>query len=226
VEFLGQGITPRGKKTEKGTVVLNAVDLHGSDFDTVLLEGRSAVAPAEDAARLAAFGACLEVLPPPGSEALAKKPLPVLKELLASAEACAAVPEAPAAEVSALLEAELNRRQRSDRAARFRSFDEAAASAPKRVKISPGDLAALDKEPGAGVPVLLTGILLERVTSGEAVVEVGPKRVLVAADPESLWVSNLRPGSRVEVVGTLKGKGELRGQALPRVEADWVRTAL
>ncbi len=223
VEFLGQGSTPAGKRTAQGTVVLTAQELRGSDFDTVLLDGRAAVAPAEDAARLSAFGACLEVLPPPGPDAVAKLTVPALKELIASAEACAAVPEAPVASVGALLKEELARRERTERpAARFKSYEEALAAQRPRAKVGPGDTAALEKDG----PVVLTGILLERLSTGEALVEVGARRVLVSADPQSAWAANLRPGSRVEVVGTLKGQGELRGQKLPRLEADWARTAL
>ncbi len=224
VQFLGQGTTPEGAKTQGGTVVLTATQLRGSDFDTVLLEGRAARAPAEDAARLSAFGACLEVLPSPGPEALRALALPALRELAASAEACGAVPEAPAAAAAAAIDAELRRRQAAPGTAPgFQSFDEAFAAAPRRVKLSAADLSALDRDVGPGVPVVLTGILLKRLDRASVVVEVGTRQVKVIADPERPWAVNLRPGSRVEVVGTLKPG---RAGEAPWLEADWARTAL
>ncbi|MGQ0503894.1 MAG: hypothetical protein ACT4TC_01090 [Myxococcaceae bacterium] len=110
VTFLGQGKVPKEKATRDGVVTFTAKELRGNDFDSVLLQGRATVASKEDAERLAAFGACLEVIPLPPAAELAKKDPAALGDLLLAAQACGSVPGAPASEAVRRLEDEQLRR--------------------------------------------------------------------------------------------------------------------
>jgi hypothetical protein len=234
VEFAGGvGAPPAPRETTDGVLTLTVEELQGMRFAGVLLEGTPALLTSEAQERVTNFRLCARLLTEPvpaaGGAWAGVGQLHALRQQVAG---CEAIPGAPVAErLRALDEALAAQAPRAEDpgAPRVGSFEEALAAYRPSLHLT-ADSAALPRleDPDAlrGQTLVLRGVLERYEGPNIAVVQVGATRVLAFLEENPPWGTDVRRGSRVELVGVVMGRQRLGTLESPLVRAVWMRTAL
>jgi hypothetical protein len=227
-----EGSVGKGFQTQGGVLVLRDADLRGVPLGKVTFDGKPALLAETEAPVVDHYLACVRSLPAPDAAALAGWTQERLEAAAEAAHECERVPGAPVQELTRALQAELERRPGGPvvpQGPRISSFDEAVAAYEPTLHIGPGAdapsrLSEASLAPGTAVQ--LQGMLLERVESNIAIIDVQGVKVLVFLPPQSPWAANLDNGSRVEVVGVFQGRQALGSTEGPLVRAVWARPGM
>lgn len=242
VLLVGTGREPPPLHTAGGMVKLTAAQMLATPFSGFIAAGRNVLLSAEQESELSSFEACARLLEAP-AKPTAPLPRGALKERRTLAAACNRLPGAPAKalgdEAERLLQKEdgaaLAAEADAPGAVPATSFEDALTQNPPRLVLEPGspDLAklpppgALSLDPGteADVPVLVRGVLMQRVEANIVVVDVGEQPLLMMLPSEAGFAVDFSVGSRVEAVGVWRGNQKLGGLTAPLVRTLWMRRA-